>query len=84
MWNGTRAITRYAGLQLSRSHRRCQSKRFTFMGRDSPGGSEPVAPNMVDYIFHTKDFQTLSAWVLDKTGSNHRPLLIDLELLSHP
>jgi endonuclease/exonuclease/phosphatase (EEP) superfamily protein YafD len=40
----------------------------------------PIPMIRVDYLFHTSDIDSRAAWVLNKTGSDHRPILVNLSL----
>ena len=57
---------------------------FGWPSNRTPSVNIPSATPIVriDYVFHSKDFQSTSAQVLDKTGSDHRPMLVKLESIS--
>lgn len=55
---------------------------FTWPANRTPSVNiRPATPLVrVDYLFHTPDFQSLDAMVLNETGSDHKPLLTKLSL----
>ena len=56
---------------------------FGWPSNRTPSVNIPATPIVrIDYVFHSKDFQSTSAQVLDKTGSDHRPMLVKLESIS--
>ena len=55
---------------------------FTWPANRTPSVNiRPAIPFIrVDYIFHSKDIKPITAYVMTETGSDHKPLLVNLSM----